>query len=566
MDTAKLPSPSSAEKTLVSRALQRPAALRRFDSADDCKIGGSASTERTVSSAPAQTLRPAVTSASKTVVNRALRVGGMRRFDSAEYFGSSAPPSKTEANVRDKVVEAAKPNKMTTIDIRRSPGWLFVVLALSVRHLVSLHAYSGEGTPPRYGDYEAHRHWMEVTTSLPRSKWYTYDVEYWGLDYPPLMAYVEWVLGMVSRAYEPASVVLDASRGYETMTHKAFMRATVIVIDAVACISALPKNPAALMSPAPILVDHGHFQYNCLPLGLTLWTTRMISHRPLVAALCFCLALNAKQTALYYAPAVFFEFLARSRRIVDVGKVGVVVIAVFAAVWAPLALQGCALQALRRCFPVERGIFEDKVANFWYAAQVLLRARDMYEAADLVKAAAGFTALAAFPVPIARCWRRADDDDGFLISLHLSSLAFFLFSYHVHEKAILVPLAPLLLVQGRRLAIYRDFFSFAAAVSISPLLYFEGLAPAYVATLVLFVALNQNRKVLARLLVLVLLASAAARLVSPPPRYPDLFPALSALFFALLFLLSFFTVSAIELFSHPRSARRRHPPRAKKRA
>lgn len=566
MDRAKLPNPSSAQRTLVSRALQRPSALRRFDSADDCKIGGSTPTERKVASAPAQTPTPSKSSASKTVVNRALRVGGMRRFDSAEYFGSS-PPRKKEANVKDKVVEDTMPHKKNAaMDLRRSPGWLYLVLALSVRHLVSLHAYSGEGTPPRYGDYEAHRHWMEVTTSLPPSEWYTYDVEYWGLDYPPLMAYIEWVLGMVSRVYEPASVALDASRGYETVTHKAFMRATVVAMDAVACISVLPKTSAALMSPAPILVDHGHFQYNCLPLGLTLWMARMISQRPVAAALCFCLALNSKQTALYYAPAVFFEFLARSRRIVDVVKVGIVVIAVFTVVWAPLALQGCALQALRRCFPVERGIFEDKVANFWYAAQVLLRARDRYEAADLVKAAAGLTALAAFPVPIARCWRRADDDEGFLISLHLSSLAFFLFSYHVHEKAILVPLAPLLLIQGGRLAMYRDIFSFAAAVSISPLLYFEGLAPAYVATLVLFVTLNQNRKILARLLVPVMVASACTLLVSPPRRYPDLYPALCALFFALLFVLAFFAISAIELFSHLRPVCRPRAPLAKKRS
>lgn len=46
-----------------------------------------------------------------------------------------------------------------------------------------------------YGDFEAQRHWMEITIHLPLSKWYTYDLPYWGLDYPPLTAYHSWLLG-----------------------------------------------------------------------------------------------------------------------------------------------------------------------------------------------------------------------------------------------------------------------------------------------------------------------------------------------------------------------------------
>jgi hypothetical protein len=55
----------------------------------------------------------------------------------------------------------------------------------------------GQGTPPMFGDYEAQRHWMELTTQLPLRQWYMYDLEYWGLDYPPLTAYVSWVCGIV---------------------------------------------------------------------------------------------------------------------------------------------------------------------------------------------------------------------------------------------------------------------------------------------------------------------------------------------------------------------------------
>lgn len=41
-----------------------------------------------------------------------------------------------------------------------------------------------------FGDYEAQRHWMEITVHTPIGDWYrntaTNDLLYWGLDYPPL--------------------------------------------------------------------------------------------------------------------------------------------------------------------------------------------------------------------------------------------------------------------------------------------------------------------------------------------------------------------------------------------
>lgn len=57
---------------------------------------------------------------------------------------------------------------------------------------------SGFGLPPMYGDFEAQRHWMELTSHLPMAKWYIYDLQYWGLDYPPLTAYHSWLLGKMS--------------------------------------------------------------------------------------------------------------------------------------------------------------------------------------------------------------------------------------------------------------------------------------------------------------------------------------------------------------------------------
>lgn len=50
-----------------------------------------------------------------------------------------------------------------------------------------------------FGDYEAQRHWMEITTNVPLKHWYfnttDNDLQYWGLDYPPLTAFHSWVCG-----------------------------------------------------------------------------------------------------------------------------------------------------------------------------------------------------------------------------------------------------------------------------------------------------------------------------------------------------------------------------------
>lgn len=61
-----------------------------------------------------------------------------------------------------------------------------------------------------FGDYEAQRHWMELTIHLHTSQWYTYDLEYWGLDYPPLTAYVSWICGKMYVANQVSAHALTS--------------------------------------------------------------------------------------------------------------------------------------------------------------------------------------------------------------------------------------------------------------------------------------------------------------------------------------------------------------------
>ena len=207
--------------------------------------------------------------------------------------------------------------------------WTLYACALLLRHAVGLYPHSGRHDPPMYGDYEAQRHWMEVTLNLDLRDWYfdtaQNDLQYWGLDYPPLSAYFARAAGWASRLVDPASVALLTSRGYDTDLHRAFMRLSVVLCDAalflpaalLLCRRLYPRgrgedaNASArhlafacvAFCPPLLLIDHGHFQYNSVMLGLSLLALWLLScQQRFLAAVAFCLALNFKQTALYYAP------------------------------------------------------------------------------------------------------------------------------------------------------------------------------------------------------------------------------------------------------------------------
>ncbi|KAH1031632.1 hypothetical protein J1N35_043806 [Gossypium stocksii] len=50
-----------------------------------------------------------------------------------------------------------------------------------------------------------------------------------------------------------------------------------------------------LLNPCLILIDHGHFQYNCISLGLTIAAiAAALSQKDLVASVLYCLPLNHK--------------------------------------------------------------------------------------------------------------------------------------------------------------------------------------------------------------------------------------------------------------------------------
>ncbi|KAJ1405375.1 Glycosyl transferase, ALG6/ALG8 [Sesbania bispinosa] len=387
------------------------------------------------------------------------------------------------------------------------------LFALLVRVLVSLHPYSGAGNSPKFGDYEAQRHWMEITLNLPIREWYrngtNNDLSYWGLDYPPLTAYQSFIHGLLIRFFHPLSVSLFTSRGHESYLGKLLMRWTVLSSDALIFFPAVlyfvivhynqpsrsRKSDLAwhtamlLINPCLILIDHGHFQYNCISLGFTLGAvTAILSGKDLVASVLYCLALNHKQMSAYFAPAFFSHLLGKCLRrqhpLLEVSKLGLVVLGTFAAVWWPyLYSKHSILEVLSRLAPFERGLFEDYVANFWCATSVLIKWKRLFTTESLKLLSFTATIITCLPSMVQQI--KSPSNRGFLYGLLSSSFSFYLFSFQVHEKSILLPLLPATLLALEEPFMFRWFMQFAM-LSMFPLICRDGLVVPYLALLALF--------------------------------------------------------------------------------
>lgn len=364
-----------------------------------------------------------------------------------------------------------------------------------------------------HGDYEAQRHWMEITTQLPVSQWYFHDLQWWGLDYPPLTAYHSWVMGKIGSLINPSWFCLHTSRGMDDEQLKVFMRATVLIseyfvyipaavifvrrftrLQGVQSWNASIALTAILMQPGTILIDHVHFQYNTVMLGFVLASASSImAGRYMWSCVFFVAALGFKQMALYYAPAIFAYLLGvcvfphlNIRRLI---LIALVTLASFTILVLPLFLSALhdhrhgidaipslngeapnlplftglgkrldnqawyfpllqqSTQLIHRIFPFSRGLFEDKVANFWCAANILYKLKS-HPIAQLQRISLLFTLASILPTCVILFLRPRRE----LLPLGLTATAwgFFLFSFQVHEKSVLLPLMPMTLLFASR--------------------------------------------------------------------------------------------------------------------
>ncbi|KAL0069802.1 Glucosyltransferase-like protein [Marasmius tenuissimus] len=496
---------------------------------------------------------------------------------------------------------------------RGMKDWVSVgilLLGVLLRLCIGLGGYSGAKTPPMYGDYEAQRHWMELTVHLPILKWYTYDLQYWGLDYPPLTAYVSWLCGKVGAWIQPSWFALDASRGIETTGSKLYMRLTVIAWDLLVYVPAIhlfksrwlgtrSKRTQELaflilmLQPALLLIDFGHFQYNSVMLGFTILAMDFFaSGHDEIGAVFFVLSLGFKQMALYYAPAIGTYLIAKcillgpfagTRLFLRLGiTTSLAFVILFLPFLPPFAPLSAISHPITRIFPFARGLFEDKVANFWCASNVVFKWKNWAAPSFLVKVSGVLTLLGFLPgtiVMLRSGWKLQEKQQPheaetepqtksrsnprteptpllplLPYTLLNSSMSFFLFSFQVHEKTILLPLMPITLLlsgaaQDSSVFAWGALVTNTAIFSMWPLLKRDGLGVQYIALLLLwnrvighnplqFPVKNFLQFISINVYVAVAILHFLEMVVTPPERYPDLFPVLNVLVSTPVFVLT----------------------------
>lgn len=358
------------------------------------------------------------------------------------------------------------------------------------------------------------------------------------------------------------------------------MRATVIIADYALLFPAVWLVITALYStaadrataftlvaaqPGLLVIDHGHFQYNNISIGLALLAAGLIMHNwDLAGAFVFALALNYKQMTLYYAPAFFLVLLARCiergqgitpKSIFYIAQVGFAVVMAFALCWAPFLLQENPLeqvmQILHRVFPVGRGLYEDKVANLWCSISPLFKLQNYASSTQMVRICTILTLVGLIPT-VVFLWRstyksRRNSEwksliaararlllpsacaPAFVIMLSLSAWSFFFFSFHVHEKTVLLPIVPLT-IWAHYAPNLVAIANVVSTISMLPLLVRDGHEISVIAAVAAYIVLLKlclRQRVSAMLMILssvaVLAPHFASHVYKAPERYPDIF-------------------------------------------
>lgn len=249
------------------------------------------------------------------------------------------------------------------------------------------------------------------------------------------------------------------------------------------CLSAA----AILTQPALILVDHGHFQYNSVMLGFALLSLVWLQQEKYISACAaFVASITFKQMALYYAPAVagFLLSAVISFSIsplhlkIDFKKLvimGIATVGSFAVSVAPLIIFSGrdSLNVLKqmaiRIFPFSRGLWEDKVANFWCSANTFIKFKLLFTSDQLQRMSLVATLASVIPVMLVLIFVQNKRKKQELLpwAFAASAWGFFLFSFQVHEKSVLLPLMPstIVIASARRRRSITDTISFTSSSS-----------------------------------------------------------------------------------------------------
>jgi alpha-1,3-glucosyltransferase len=345
-------------------------------------------------------------------------------------------------------------------------------------------------------DLDVHTNWLAITHSHHVKDWYAdgASASIWTLDYPPFFAWFEYGLAALGSMVPPLRPFLDVTQNYYQQCSSfdaclLFQRLTVIasecILFAAVCFATMRQSTSCrsiaifliLCHPGLIIVDHIHFQYNGMLLGLLLIAMSMASYgNDVLATVSFTMLLCFKHIFLYVAPAFGCYYLGLiwrertiGRKAALFGKLAVAASFVLILAFGPLQYHGMIPQMLSRLFPVQRGLIHAYWApNFWalYAAgdKVLAFLAGKNVSGSLTRGlvtTAKFTALPqvdssttalvtlASMAPALISLLRNPLPGNLWPAVVYCSLCSFMFGYHVHEKAILITLIPMAVIAAK---------------------------------------------------------------------------------------------------------------------
>ena len=367
----------------------------------------------------------------------------------------------------------------------------------------------------RRTDFEVHRNWLAVS-ALPIEAWYRESTSQWTLDYPPLFAWFQRGLAAIAKHVDPAMLELSEAP-VETPKTIVFLRLSVSLVGdsvlllavwlamrtaaAAAAAAAAGTSGGAdnavgaafvLLSPALMLVDHIHFQYNGMLIGVLLVAIHCAQvNKPVAAALAFSATLYLKHLFVYAVPAftiyLFVRYCATRGGVWMFFKLGSAVLGVSALSLGPMIATDQIVPMMERLFPFERGLLHASWApNAWalYAAVDKGLSFCLYAAGERQRAslAGGLVAVQSFQVlPNVRPWHCLGLAGVAMlpalvacvrspaVSFHrlvgYALLCGFMFGYHVHEKAIIPPMMILMFAEFYRARV--DWSARSKAVFLS---------------------------------------------------------------------------------------------------
>ena len=475
---------------------------------------------------------------------------------------------------------------------------LIHIISIILKILTGLFGYSGENDPPKFGDCEAQRHWMELTINLPIKDWYTNStlnpLSYWPIDYPPMSAYHSFIFGLFLKKIYPECIQLKTSWGFESFFHKKLMRFISLISDIftfhIAC-NLLVKYIfidnkiekkykkyyiclfIMLISPCLIIIDHGHYQYNNVMHGFFIFAVYFLYKNKFIFAIIFySMCINFKQMGMYYAipfPFYVIRYLSKGTFINNFFSFllyGIVTILSLCFIWSPWLIYQNYQNVLQRIFPVWRGIFEDKVATFWCVLNIVFKLSKLSQN-SLIKSSLLLTIISCIIPIICMLFSNNFNKKIFNLSFFIVSFGFYLFSFHVHEKTIIVPYLAYLLCFFKIKEILPSF-NLISMFSMYPMLKRENqIIPYFVLSFSFYIVIkiiiskyknseevkkeNNLRIFIFTLIEIISIIfiigyHICEKIIPPPQKYPWFYPLINAVF-SFTYFIFIFLIANIEI-------------------